>query len=222
LPVVIYYEGYSILWDGNHRAAAAYFDDYKTLKVRSFSLDAFGNMDAYDPDEERDEHGRWASNGGYDLTDPVDHELLLASTLSHPMSDDEEKALEDYTHNGYLATNQALRNGLDTDTHHLDNVFHRANLPVDMQVYRQVDKKTFDEIKASGVYHDKAFISATARRDLLPKNNVVTLRLPAGSKAIPLGSLSSHEATESEVLIARNQTFHVVPGKHDNLILKLH
>jgi hypothetical protein len=46
LPVVIYYEGYSILWDGNHRAAAAYFDDYKTLKVRSFSLDAFGNMES--------------------------------------------------------------------------------------------------------------------------------------------------------------------------------
>jgi hypothetical protein len=41
LPVVLYYDGYSILWDGNHRVVAAYFRGEKTTMVRSFKLDDF-------------------------------------------------------------------------------------------------------------------------------------------------------------------------------------
>lgn len=161
-------------------------------------------------------------NGGYDLVNQIDdHALLLDATLDTPLKAKEEQALHDYTENDYLDINQSLRYGLDVDTSNLDSVFKRAKLPVDLVVYRQVDQATMDQIEAAGSYTDKAFVSTTANRDKLKGDLILKIELPKGTSAIPMGSVSSHDETEAEVLINRGQTFEVVRRDPDGLVVRV-
>jgi hypothetical protein len=175
-------------------------------------------LDAWnEADHPRDPNGEFAN--GYDLSNEVDSELLISQTLRSPMSQAEEEAVAAYSENEYFDINKGLRHGVDLGDNskvveEMDRVFARASTSVPLTVYRQVDKDTYERIASSNEYVDRGFVSATAKRSLLPASNVVRLHLPAGTRAIPIGHLSSRDATEAEVIVDRGYTYSVTHSRH--------
>ena len=159
-----------------------------------------------------------ASGGGgsgFDLTDAVDHELLASNSLDKPLSVKEESAIAEYSENGYLDLNNALRNetGLTTQQQGmvglLDSALNRAALSAPITTYRQVDAATFAKIAGALSFSDKGFTSTTGDRGILKGNHILKIEIAKGAHALPVGHLSEYGTSEAEILLARGTKFHV-------------
>ncbi len=185
----------------------------------------------YSPDQERDDDGKFGEGGGGTSlqkggdTDTAGHEAVAQASLSKPLTTSQSEALTQYAGDSYMDVNNTLR-GIasteDPDTFeyvkdNLDSVFSNTSLSEPLTVYRTLDEDTFARLTSGSSFVDKGYVSTSANKDIgniIPQSDVgdnvtIEVRLPQGSKALPIGHLTPENPGESEVLIARGSTFKV-------------
>lgn len=121
---------------------------------------------------------------------------------------------------------------------HLDNSFARASLARNVDAYRVVDNDFYSELEkhVGGTFTDKAFVSTTAstayaeayaqdfmmlKGETIKGVKRVTVKMPRGSKALPIAHVDKGWEKQSEVLINRGSSFSVSRGNDGGIILTL-
>lgn len=175
---------------------------------------------AFNPDQPRDEHGRWQPTFSADRkTAEQEVHALHAKALKTPLTPEEHKAVEAYVRGNYEAMNGGLRKGRTSDkVTALDAVIARTELPHDIVTYRgtgrELGQKIHDQWKAGKrdlVFEDKGFVSTSGHKSVADSFSLfhrMEIRIPKGSKALPvLGG------GESEVILPRGSKFKVISSK---------
>ncbi len=181
---------------------------------------------AFNPDQERDDHGRWSGDGGgaKDWADKDFKEFERAAKdtgWKDSLTTSEADAIRSYASMGYLDVNQYLRGYTDTtksqdEIDQLDSALSRAKFPVDAVVYRGVSDNIPFEVGTT--IEDKGFTSTSLHESVAAKGAVIAeIRLPAGARAAYIAPLSGR-VSEDEVLINRGARFQVV-SKSDNRVV---
>lgn len=188
----------------------------------------------YSPDQERDDDGRFGDGAGggdgatkmtnpgegkNDFVNVAGFKTVADASLSKPLSGAQKDAIMEYTGDSYAQINEALRTGTDPDVHattisRLDKAFDSVSLSEPITAYRTVDSKTFAQMQSGMTFSDAGFVSTSVNpdiKDILGGSQVVTVKMPAGSKALPIAHLAS-DHREGEVLIARGSKFKVSGG----------
>lgn len=175
----------------------------------------------FNPDEPRDERGRWTGGGAASGSDVATEHKDLREANGIKLSEDQESTLGDYTHNS-AELNQALRSGEDVseDLKVLDPIFKKASLKEPMTVWRFVSQDAADQLaKQDGqTVTDKAYVSTTSDVKSLASYGqgpnwardkvLVKVELGKGAPALPIADLSDH-SHEAEVVVNRGQKFKV-------------
>lgn len=193
---------------------------------------------AFDPNQPRDEDGKWTDigsrpgdlahddQGHLESSIAQAHSALAAASLSSPLTKGEEETIVNYTGDDYASINAALRemphyrgpqDGPMSDediaerVQTLDEVFERVSLDKPVTVYRYVKPEVHAAFVVGGKFFDKGYVSTTMNPNMHEDwgNRIrIRMELPKGSKALPVAHLA-HIATEREVLVARGQTYSV-------------
>jgi len=224
------YEGHHIAKDpaGNERISYTGQPMHR-LRMRVIHSPRF--EDDYDPDQPRDKIGRWTHNltGGEKFTDLLERIDNMRTEMGLELDEDEldASAVRAYTDDSD-ELNYALRTLKDTrtsDFYHqvkaLDAIFDQAQLPQSARVYRRVDNQTLDEFMQAPVgstIRDMAYVSTTANPGYVANHptapdydpnkvsRILEIDLPKGTRAIPVGSLSTYPL-EHEILLDRQTLF---------------
>lgn len=224
---------------GSHRRWMETSPDSMVEKVDAFygskgdgyvsPLAAFrGN--AFDPNQPRDEDGKWTDGGtAWSWGDEAVNEYNGPETAfaqSLPQAD--RDLLQNYYTAGTEEVNGALRNKRTLDgkageaVKLLDKAFLEAPaLPAPLILYRVVPLSVAEEWMGGaderGIVGDRAFVSTTIsesaisnlQEDLDDETFVFEIKVPAGAKALPLAGLSGgHFTWQQEYLLPRNSRFH--------------
>ena len=164
----------------------------------------------YSDDQPRDDHGRFSSDGGGELSD------IESSALEH-----------------YLLTygvNDTLRNGRQPGIYSLDSIIAKAPpLKDHASLYRSVSKEELSNIRSGNRYTDAAYIStARSETQAVGYNNGGTVRIdvPAGTRVLDVDTyraslMGSMQGTRTgEVILPRGSTFDV-STEGDKTVLSL-
>ena len=179
----------------------------------------------YDPNEARDQSGRWTSSGS-------SIGKILRGSQRAPLTNGEKQAIQTYRDIG-SAINEKLRrpdrsnnpwlNKIDFDhtVKTLDGTFNKFSLSEDIKVYRIVPESVdrMISMKPNGtLITDRAFVSTTYDPNMI-KNYLNTnwdrkmipfeIIVPKGTKA---NTWLDHDV-DSEVLLARGTRFKII-GKN--------
>lgn len=170
---------------------------------------------SYDPNQPRDDHGRWGEIGqwtgspsGAKKMSLEGFESFTKQSLKVPLSQEEIAALENYR-SGSFYVNDRLRGtpghdpkyliAADDDIAKLDNAFRKAALKEPIDVYRAIEKPFQQFMSGHDEFIDKGFLSTSIRPDVLRLFNselspeerkhysVIKIAVPRGFPAIPLG-----------------------------------
>lgn len=173
---------------------------------------------AFNPDQPRDEHGRWAATFSSDRkTAEREVNELHGKVLPAPLTEEEKKAVDSYVYGNYEAMNRGLRKeGRTSDkVSALDAVIAKTALPHDVVVYRgtgdTLGRKIYDQWKSGKrniEFVDKGFVSTSAHKsvaDSFSLFNRIEIRIPKGSKALPV-----YNGGEAEVILPRGSKFKVI------------
>lgn len=177
---------------------------------------------AFNPGQARDEHGRWIAGGGFAKdrkTAELEVEALHRMVFGGGLSKEEKGAVDAYTYGNFEAMNRGLRQGRTSDkVHELDKVFDRTSLPHDIVVHRgagpELVKKIYDQYQSGKrdiEFEDKGFVSTSAHKavaESFSRFDRMEIRIPKGSKAIPVLGGGEHE-----VILPRSSKFKVVSAK---------
>jgi len=184
----------------------------------------------FDPDEPRDEQGKWTDGGG----DGGD-----GSTGGAEKNPKIRDAFENYDNVGYEKVNEELRSGklkgeAKETVETMDQAFAKASLAKDATAYRYFGPKTYaklSKLEAGAVFQDKGFVStatslkgaqdfakwhATAvlgkpRLAEQEQGKIVTINVPKGSKAVSMTDFVDEAKNgEKELLLNRGTQFRVV------------
>lgn len=186
----------------------------------------------FDDDQPREKDGRFGEKPGdgddkgddYGSSDPSlydeddsrpAHNRIASSSVSSPISDKELKAVEFYTADGFTEINDDLRKTGRThlsEVKDLDTLFAKTSLSEPVVAYRSMSERSLKRITdAGGTFTDAGFVSlsASADYDFQGTNITVEVRLPKGSKALPVAGMSSN-SSENEILVNRGSSFKVI------------
>jgi hypothetical protein len=165
--------------------------------------------------------------------------VAVASKEAAPapkLTDAELEAVKDYTHTGYLAVNQALRQGATSNAIAnsvglLDSALSKSGLTDSVTVYRGIDAEGAAALSAQGfgygqIIEDAAYMSAS--RDLAEGKKFagqegVLLAISAGKgqRAFDVSDVSSVGTAEREILFARGSRLKVVRWDNETRTLYL-
>lgn len=186
----------------------------------------------YDESQPREKDGKFGETSGGDdgggddysrsdpgLADEDDsrpaHNRIAGASLSSPPTSKEYGAVEFYTGDGYIEINNDLRKMGRTsfsEVKDLDTLFSKTSLSEPIVAYRSMSERSLKRItEAGGTFTDAGFVSlsASADYDFQGTNITVEVRLPKGSKALPVAGMSVN-SSENEILVNRGSSFKVV------------
>lgn len=151
---------------------------------------------AYNPNEPRDEHGRWRDvhgiwrgpagmpSGDKFVRSPFEYDkkslsgLGTKASLSEPLTKEEINAIKDWSGMGFDGLNQDLRNPNKNSDHYkelflprisgLDGAMRKASLDQSVQVYRSMDGDFVKSIPINTKFRDLGF-SATSELESAAK-----------------------------------------------------
>ncbi len=181
---------------------------------------------AYNPNEPRDQQGRWSGSDNSKI------ESLAKASLKGSFAPHEIAALTSYSA-GSSKINNVLRNKNVTLTNDIastiaamDSAFRKSFLPHEFEVYRVITQDFFDKLRFKiGVpLVDKGFLSTTlniaSTQNLVDAFNqdetgqrpvqnykLVRLIVPKGHPAIPMTATTSIYADDKEILLKRGTRF---------------
>lgn len=177
----------------------------------------------FDPDEPRDEYGRWTSVAPDLLNQYSDWRSLFGSA-----SRAEQMAMGNYSLLGYKSLNERLRgkrpwhtdeNGWDAETRDaLDAMMAKHSLPEDITVYRLMayHPSWVGGGKVGAVYTDLGFVSTSTMlpvlglpQDMSGRTMVARINVPKGTRALWLGHRYEHNRDEHELLLNRGLYFKI-------------
>ena len=151
----------------------------------------------------------------------------FGSGSNAPPTKEQHSALKSYTGATYRQINGHLRGGIAiTEAHreeisHLDKFLGDASTPADTVVHRGLGSLAVQQLVGAGlkkgsVIEDPGFASTTQDKRVAqqflqvnPKNIMMTIRVPKGSKAADISKYSD-DPSERETLFARNSKMKVV------------
>jgi hypothetical protein len=188
----------------------------------------------FDPNEARDPQGRWTT-GGASAEEAQYEELgsmalggserfLTASTRKVDALRDEMKvkdipfkqrqALDMYTadSNGFNKNARAGSGPTLPEVAQLDTLVNSYTLPRDVTVYRTIGWQRTQNIvgRTGDTFSDPNFMSTTLDKSAIDKpGSYMEIQVPKGSRAFPVGSLSSYPE-EAEILFPRNSKIQIV------------
>lgn len=163
------------------------------------------HVEDYDPNQKRDEYGRWTETGGH------------ANTTNVKLTPAEINAVEYYSSIGYQPINKGLRKGRKNfgalekkSISGLDRVVSRSKLTKDVKVYRGVDgdfhSQLMDMVEGT-ILHDKGFMSTTPSRMVASNfGGVIEIVAKRGQNAAYTGRWSG----DKEVLFPRGTKLRLV------------
>lgn len=186
-------------------------------------------VEKFDPDQPRDESGKWTDaggGGGYVPASKIEHQIA-ATYKDWNLTADEKQALQAYSGSGYAIINGSLRGkvqGLDLAVHAavvgLDKAIAKSpGLAQPTTVWRWINypETVLPEWKPGAVLHEKGYTSTTMD-DVLALgmksggSTMLTIDLPKGTKAAyPLGAGADMGASrvERELILARGSQFRI-------------
>lgn len=139
----------------------------------------------------------------------------MTATLPTP-TPAEQKAISSYTGGGYEAMNKALRFGLHTPDEKikaLTDFIDRCSLPEEVVVSRRVSNEyasfLLQHAKQGQEFVEFGFASTSVNHNTWSGNVKFEVRLPKGTRAAGVQSLSSHPG-EQEVIVQRGTVWRVL------------
>ena len=141
---------------------------------------------SYDPNQPRDDHGRWGEGGAKPIGqwtggNPKKMSLeafdaLSKQNIKSPLLEEEISALYRYR-NGGFEFNDVLRGkasldssyykNINEDINRLDAVFNKASLREPVDVYRAIEKSFQQFMNGHDEFIDKGYLSTSLRPDVL-------------------------------------------------------
>lgn len=195
----------------------------------------------YDPNQPRDDHGRWGG-GNFKKFTASELSSLSSRGIKSPLTDLEKDTLRSYTSinagiNDFLRTGRAGY-GIDR-IKYLDEIFKKASLAEDLTVHRLIGRGPNypklhyhdPEVKASSLnqrigstVRDKGFMSTSLDLDMIKSKaakseapvDIFKILVPKNHSSFVLAKGLTDHPFEQEVLLNRGSRFKVL----DNFVLK--
>lgn len=190
----------------------------------------------YNPDQPRDEHGRFAAGGGgggpkpaaqrykdygqQSLESTINDAARLSAQQAQSLSATEKDAALAYVNGRAFTINKNLRDGApqnerDAATQQgLDSALQKSTLPEHTLVYRGVDSDW--GLQVGQTITDKGYVSTALAKEVSdefatsagPGGAMFRIRLDAGQRALSMETLGGNPG-QSEILLPRGMTFRV-------------
>jgi hypothetical protein len=192
-------------------------------KTKRDTAKASKSLRGFDPNEPRDEDGKWTDGGGGDAGaggsvsagEPVD------PSTSDKLSKPEQDAITYYQGDGFSKINDSLRKGNAPGEYakRLDSAIGKFKLIQPTTVFRGVGNTLSKQLadkwrdREPGdtpiIFQDKAFVSTSTSQKVAERfsKNTIKFILPKGHTALPI--TDRENSGEAEVLIARGSKFRV-------------
>lgn len=175
-------------------------------------------------------------------SDPVEYQEFVEATLDgRSISATEREMLAYYSDSGYANINQDLRagkartsrgRGTNDAIDAIDEVLYESALPKSIVTYRTASPRTVEMLNEhhnGDLLWDEGYTSTSSSRESVERfiktdrggnAAVIAVHLPKGSKALPIGHLSTRPG-ENEIIVARRSIYSVHTDQAGNKYLRL-
>jgi hypothetical protein len=190
---------------------------------------------SFNPDQERDEGGRWAGGGGDDRGGESNYKAVgIKTKVAYSGSD--AGVINKYVDTDFLDVNHELRtrggqfNKLSSDikgiVSQLDSAIAKGSLAEDLVAYRGLGPEV--ELKVGEAFVDEGFISITTdpgiAKDFSHGGQIVRIEVPKFSRALKVtdatGPAGSTGEGEREIILSRGTVFDVSKDSSGVVTLK--
>ena len=141
---------------------------------------------SYDPNQPRDDHGRWGEGGAKPIGQWTggnprkmsleSFDALTSQNLKAPLTSEEISSLSRYRNGGFEFNNKlrgdhpstySAYSNVDEDIARLDSAFKKASLREPVDVYRAIEKSFQQFMSGHDEFIDKGYLSTSLRPDVL-------------------------------------------------------
>jgi len=139
------------------------------------------------------------------------------SDWANELTDDESRAIREYSGYDFEDINDQLRLGIDMNKGYtiekIDSALSKTSSPIDFISHRLANQRFYSDLNVGDTYTDKGFVSTSLMKDHVPmgfdKDFSIHIRIPKGTKGAFIDMISKARG-ETEFLLPRNTSFRVI------------